>query len=164
MAESSQKQTKAAKEEAEERQAQAVASATGTTPPPAPVEEPVSKEQAKRQEAAEEVAGQLGDLSFDQLARLRDAVSTALTHKGKEPAVAGPSLEEVSGTLPVNADATNDVGKDLSKIAKEADIEEEEIIGYAVRQARNAAGSPIGPQYLRVAKVDGTKVTTKLGS
>jgi hypothetical protein len=149
--------SKQEKEAREEHQAQVQAGATA--PVPAVTREPEeSTEEAH--EAAQEVAGQLVDLSHAELTRLQGAVGRALQQKGSEPVAAGPSLEEVSGALPRNDEATEEL--DVKSAAKHFDdLGAEDILGFAVRQAQGPSG-PIGPQYLRVVTVNGQKHTAKL--
>lgn len=152
MAESKSQSKKA---EAEERHAQEVASATGPTPAPAAEEAEPTKEEQKATEAASEVATTLEDLDRDTLVRLQTAVDHAVRQKGTDVATAGPTLEEVSGTLPVNDEETEALT--FAKAAKAVGAEEEEILDAKVRQARAASGKAFGPAYIRVVKTDGSK-------
>jgi hypothetical protein len=149
-----------AAELAEAQQAATVASTASPPPPPEPTKEE-KKESEKAGKAARDVADKLTALSFEELTRLRTALDSAFFNKGSEPdAPAGPSLDETVAQLPVNHDATEEL--DFSKVCKSVDCEESEVVGYAVRQARNAAGRHSGPQYVRVVKADGSKQTAKV--
>jgi hypothetical protein len=130
--------------------------------PPEPDE---TKAESKRREAANEVVNELAELPFDQLARLRDAVAHALTQKGKEPSdkVAAQETDK-TGVLPSNPDRAEELTKDgkLDKVAKLVDADEDEVLDFNVRQARNSLDQPTGPAYLRVALADGTRRVVEL--
>lgn len=148
----------------EKAAAQRVASAQGSTPPPpAP---PPSKDEVKAQENAREAAQAasqaLAGLSREELVRLNQAVEGALSVKGQEPVVGGPTLEEVTGTLKLVSKDDYPSGLNASSAAKKADVDPTDVLGYAVRQAQNADGEGVGPAYLRVVTSDGAKHVVEL--
>lgn len=121
------------------------------------VPKPRSEESEKAAEQASEVATVISDLTHQELTRLRGAVEHALSQKGYEPErETGPTLMELSDGLPVVEDDT-----DVESAASAVDVDEDQVISFAVRQA-NRDGKGIGPKYLRVVLADGSKQVTEV--
>lgn len=141
----------------EAQAAQNVASTSGATPG-APVQSQRSEDSQKAAEHAQETQTLVGDLTHQELTRLRRAVDSALAQKGLEPErPSGPSLLEISDTLPIVED-----DRDASAAAKDVDVDEGLVASWAVRQAQRPDGTGVGPKYLRVVLVDGSKHVTEV--
>lgn len=97
----------------------------------------------------------LDELSFRELERLKGAVAAAMGGKGTAPEQRGPTLEELSGSFPVNREAAEEL--EGGEVATKAEVDVEDILDWTIRQKRTKAGGWLGPEYLRVVTNDGKK-------
>jgi hypothetical protein len=120
---------------------------------------------SEAQEQAQSVAGALGDLSRRELVRLSSFIASALENNGEDSEVKGAGaryqdLREEAGAKPINKSATEDL--DRAKVAKKADLDEDQVLDWAVRSDASKDGKLVGDSYLTVVTTEGKKEVVKL--